>query len=121
MPSGFEATIISYGNIAPVPKRKRARMAVVYKCDGCGKEAKHGDEWLVVNIQQRSIRLAHHSGPEEGGMIEAGYYRGETLACNGACAVRLILKRAEEIKKMAASFFDDIDEDYKSVTKSNRG
>lgn len=85
-------------------------MAVVYKCDNCGKEAKHGDEWMNVVVNKRSIRYANYHGPEDAA-IEPDYYR-TILACSGSCAVRLILKKAREIEEWASNFLlhDEVEE-----------
>lgn len=79
---------------------KGNKMAVVYKCDNCGKEAKHGDEWLSVSVRQQSIRDERYSqAPEES--LEVEYFpRRPTLTCSVTCAFTMIVKQAKKVQML---------------------
>lgn len=75
-------------------------MATIFKCDNCGKEAKHGDEWLNVRVTQQSIRDERYYEYEQDSITEPGYSRRPVLVCSATCAFAMILKQAKKVAKL---------------------
>lgn len=92
-------------------------MATYFRCDNCGKEAKHGDEWMHVSIRQRSIRLSTYQEMEPEGSVFASYHSEGVLVCSAPCAIRMIVKQAGQLQDFANQWLN-VEED--EVANENR-
>lgn len=83
-------------------------MAVVYKCDNCGKEGKHGDEWLSFSLNRTSIREERPSNPYSPMVSDESfnYLSLSGLACSAPCVIRLIGMKAAILYDLVKGFVE---------------